>query len=233
LLFVDLKFFLFFAIVLTIYWSLRSNSARKNFVLLASYYFYGSWDWRFAGMLLVLSTADWWFALRLSQTENQQARKIYVTCSLAMNLSVLGFFKYFHFFLSSAQALADSFKLHLSGPTLQIILPVGVSFFTFQSLSYTIDVYRREIPPVPSLRDYLMFSSFFPQLVAGPIVRPRYFVPQMAQARTISRLEIKAALYLFALRRPRIQPTGALQRLLVHHRGLALYRSNLLRLLRL
>jgi alginate O-acetyltransferase complex protein AlgI len=199
LLFVDLKFFVFFAVVLTIYWSLRSNGARKNFILLASYYFYGSWDWRFAGMLLLLSAADWWFALRLSGTANQRARKAYVTASLTMNLGVLAFFKYFHFFLSSAQALADSFKLHLSGPTLRIILPVGVSFFTFQSLSYTIDVYRREIPPVESLRDYLMFASFFPQLVAGPIVRPRYFVPQMSEARTIDRGQIKAALYLFLL----------------------------------
>ncbi len=164
MLFVDLKFFVFFAIVLTIYWSLRSNSARKNFILVASYYFYGSWDWRFAGMLLVLSAADWWFALRLSQTANQRARKTYVTASLAMNLGVLAFFKYFHFFLSSAQALADSFKLHLSGPTLRIILPVGVSFFTFQSLSYTIDVYRREIPPVESLRDYLIIAQNEPRI---------------------------------------------------------------------
>ncbi len=116
-----------------------------------------------------------------------------------MNLSVLAFFKYFHFFLRSAVYFAQQLRFHLSEPTLRIILPVGVSFFTFQSLSYTIDVYRREIPPVPKLRDYLMFASFFPQLVAGPIVRPKYFVPQMSTARTLTLEDVKGAMYLFLL----------------------------------
>jgi alginate O-acetyltransferase complex protein AlgI len=199
MLFVELRFFVFFAIVLAVYWGLRTNNARKNFILLASYYFYGSWDWRFAGMLFVLSTGDWFFALRLSDTDDRRARKFYVTSSLVMNLSVLAFFKYFHFFVGSAIIFAEQLRFHLSSPTLRIILPVGVSFFTFQSLSYTIDVYRREIPPVRSLRDYLMFSSFFPQLVAGPIVRPKYFVPQMVEKRRISLHEVKGFLYLFLL----------------------------------
>lgn len=199
MLFVELRFFIFFAIVLTVYWTLRTNNARKWFILLASYYFYGSWDWRFAIMLLVLSTGDWFFALKLSQTDDARLRKLYVSLSLFMNLSVLAFFKYFHFFVNSAIAFAQQLQFHLSGPTLKIILPVGVSFFTFQSLSYTIDVYRREIPPVFSLRDYLMFSSFFPQLVAGPIVRPKYFVPQMQSKRTLDLDTVKHALYLFLL----------------------------------
>src|SRR5271154_6526707 len=199
MLFVELRFFLFFAIVLLVYWSLRSNEARKNFLLCASYFFYGSWDWRFAGMLLVLSAGDWFFALRLAGTEEARARKVYVTASLAMNLSVLAFFKYFHFFVGSAIALAEAMGFSLSEPTLKIILPVGVSFFTFQSLSYTIDVYRREIPAVRSLRDYLMFASFFPQLVAGPIVRPRYFVPQMVSPRHVSLQDVKNMMYLFLL----------------------------------
>ncbi len=199
MLFVEPRFFLFFAVVLGVYWSLRSNNSRKWFILLASYYFYGSWDWRFAGMLLVLSAADWYFGLRLSQTGSAGARKAFVIASISMNLSVLAFFKYFHFFVSSAIQFAEAAHFHLDQPTLKIILPVGVSFFTFQSLSYTIDVYRQEIPPVSSLRDYLMFSSFFPQLVAGPIVRPRYFVPQMSSSRTISVDDVKAMLYLFLL----------------------------------
>ena len=185
--------------MLGVYWSLRSNDARKWFILVASYYFYGSWDVRFAGMLLVLSTADWYFGLRLSQTPSQVVRKALVTASVTMNLSVLAYFKYFHFFVSSAVEMANAAHFHLDQPTLKIILPVGVSFFTFQSLSYTIDVYRAEIPPVVSLRDYLMFSSFFPQLVAGPIVRPRYFVPQMSSKRTLSIDDVKAMLYLFLL----------------------------------
>src|SRR5438270_3482648 len=116
-----------------------------------------------------------------------------------MNLCVLAFFKYFHFFVGSAVVLSRHMHVHLSEPTLKIILPVGVSFFTFQSLSYTIDVYRREIPVVRSLRDYLMFAAFFPQLVAGPIVRPRYFVPQMHEKRSLTLDEIKSALFLFLL----------------------------------
>ena len=199
LLFVELRFFVFLAIVLSIYWSLKSNSIRKWFTLCCSYYFYGSWDWRFAGMLFVLSALDWFFALRISQSDIRSRRKLFVTASLGMNLAVLAFFKYFHFFVGSAVAMAQGFGMRLDEPTIRIILPVGVSFFTFQSLSYTIDVYRREIPPVSSLRDYLVFSSFFPQLVAGPIVRPKYFVPQMATARTITLDEVKRCMYLFLL----------------------------------
>jgi alginate O-acetyltransferase complex protein AlgI len=199
MLFVELRFFVFLGIVLCIYWSLRTNALRKSFVLLASHYFYGSWDWRFAGMLLLLSAADWYFALRLSSTDNARERKFYVTASVAMNLSVLAFFKYVHFFVGSAVALANTLGVHLSQPTLKIILPVGVSFFTFQSLSYTIDVYRGEILAAKSLRDYLMFASFFPQLVAGPIVRPRYFLPQMESKREVTLEQVKSALYLFLL----------------------------------
>ena len=199
MLFVEPRFFVFIAVVLTLYWSLRSNSARKWLVLLASYFFYGCWDWRFAGMLLVLSTADYFFALRLTQTDNPRIRKLYVTASVAMNLSVLGFFKYFHFFVGSAISAAQAMHIHLDQPTIHIILPVGVSFFTFQSLSYTIDVYRKEIPPAPNLRDYLTFAAFFPQLVAGPIVRPKYLLPQLASCRTVSVDDVKNMLYLFLL----------------------------------
>ena len=199
MLFVELRFFIFFAVVLLVYWSLRTNNLRKWFVLLCSYYFYGCWDWRFAVMLCVISTADWWFALCIAGSEDLRRRKVFVTSSIAMNLTVLGVFKYFHFFVNSAIAAAGALHFRLDEPTIRIVLPIGVSFFTFQSLSYTIDVYRREIPPVTSLRDYLMFSSFFPQLVAGPIVRPKHFVPQMASMRTLSIDEVKSAMYLFLL----------------------------------
>jgi alginate O-acetyltransferase complex protein AlgI len=185
--------------VLTLYWSLRSNNARKWLILAASYFFYGSWDWRFACMLGGLSAADWYFGLRIADSAGPRTRKIFVYASVTMNLTVLAFFKYFHFFVNSAIAMASQMHLRLDQPTIKIILPIGVSFFTFQSLSYTIDVYRSEIPAVRSLRDYLMFASFFPQLVAGPIVRPKYFVPQMVSARTISLQDVKSSLYLFAL----------------------------------
>lgn len=199
MLFVEPGFFGFFAVVLTVYWSLKSNNARKWFILGASYFFYGSWDWRFAVMLAGLSVSDYFFALMISGAEDERIRKLYVSASLTMNLTVLGFFKYFHFFVGNAVALARALHISLSDPTIRIILPVGVSFFTFQSLSYTIDVYRREIPVVRSLRDYLMFASFFPQLVAGPIVRAKYFVPQMGDKRSLTLDEIKSALFLFLL----------------------------------
>ncbi len=199
MLFVEGRFFIFFGCVLLLYWNLKGNSARKWLLLFASYYFYGSWDWRFAVMLAFLSAADWFFALKLSRTENAGIRKAYVVSSLAMNLSVLVYFKYFHFFVDSAVRMANHVGGHLDQPTLKIILPVGVSFFTFQSLSYTIDVYRRDIPAVSSLRDYLMFASFFPQLVAGPIVRPSYFLPQMTSRRVVTQHDVQAALYLFLL----------------------------------
>lgn len=199
MLFVELRFFVFFAFVLLVYWRLRTNDSRKWFLLVASYYFYGSWDWRFACMLFVLSCGDYFFALRISESENHRVRKMYVTASLAMNLSVLAFFKYFHFFVDSAIAAAAAAHVHVSEPTLHIVLPVGISFFTFQSLSYTIDVYRKEIPAVHNIRDYVLFAAFFPQLVAGPIVRPKYFVPQLASKRSITVDEIKSALYLFLL----------------------------------
>lgn len=199
MLFVEGRFFLFLGVVLVLYWSSKNNNFRKWILLVASYFFYGCWDWRFAIMLAILSAADWYFALKLSQTDSQRARKAFVVASLTMNLSVLAYFKYLGFFVSSAVRLANQFGGHLDQPTMKIILPVGVSFFTFQSLSYTIDVYRRDIPPVHSLRDYLMFASFFPQLVAGPIVRPSYFVPQMASARTVTLHDVQSALYLFLL----------------------------------
>jgi alginate O-acetyltransferase complex protein AlgI len=199
MLFVEPRFFLFFGCVLSLHWMLRSNDARKNLLLVASYIFYGFWDWRFALMLAGLATADWFLALRISASQNNKVRKSLVTTSLFMNLAVLGFFKYFHFFVGSAIAAAAQMHVKLDQPTLKIILPVGVSFFTFQSLSYTIDVYRNDIPPVASARDYLMFAGFFPQLVAGPIVRPSYFVPQMQSARTVTVDEVKAALALFLL----------------------------------
>lgn len=199
MLFVEPRFFLFFGIVLLVYWGLSGNQHRKWFLLCASYYFYGSWDWRFACMLFLLSCGDYFFGMRIETSNDLTVRRLYVTASLTMNLSVLAFFKYFHFFTASAISLAEALKFHISGPTLNVILPVGISFFTFQSLSYTIDVYRREIPAVREIRDYLLFAAFFPQLVAGPIVRPKYFVPQLATKRRVTIEDMKSALYLFIL----------------------------------
>jgi alginate O-acetyltransferase complex protein AlgI len=199
MLFVDLDFLLFLAAVLGVYWNLRSNELRKWFLLGASYFFYGSWDWRFVIMLAALSLGDFLFALRIEASRDDSIRKRYVIASLAMNLGVLAYFKYCNFFLSSAVALAGALGLHIDEPSLHIVLPVGISFFTFQSLSYTIDVYRREIAATRHLRDYLLFAAFFPQLVAGPIVRPRVFLPQLDALRSVDVQSVKAALVLFLM----------------------------------
>ncbi len=199
MLFVEPVFFLFFALVLSVYWALPSNSARKSFLLIASYVFYGAWDWRFALMLLLISSADYAFAHRIDRAEDAAVRKRYVVASLVMNLGVLGYFKYCNFFLASAVSLAAAFGLTLSQPTLHILLPVGISFLTFQSLSYTIDVYRRQLKPARVMRDYLLFAAFFPQLVAGPIVRPAYFLPQLQEKRRVNGAQVQAALLLFLL----------------------------------
>jgi alginate O-acetyltransferase complex protein AlgI len=199
MLFVESRFFLFFAVVLAVYWSLRSNSIRKNWLLASSYFFYGSWDWRFAVMLATISCADFLLARRIESSSIPRTRKLFVTASLLMNLSILGVFKYFNFFAASASHLASAVGFQLDEPTLNIILPVGVSFFTFQSLSYTIDVYRGEIQAAKSARDYLLFAAFFPQLVAGPIVRPRYFLPQLEAARPVDSDAIRAAIVLFLI----------------------------------
>lgn len=199
MLFVELQFLLFFGLVLFTYWSLKNNEHRKTFLLLASYYFYGSWDWRFAFMLFGISLADYLFALKLDRSNDPRYRKMIVTASVAMNLSVLFYFKYCNFFVDSAIALANRLGWNLSEPTLNIILPVGVSFFTFQSLSYTIDVYRKELKAVQHAKDYLLSAAFFPQLVAGPIVRPHYFLPQLEKARQVSHDHVKAMLLLFLI----------------------------------
>jgi alginate O-acetyltransferase complex protein AlgI len=199
MLFTEPRFALFFLTLFVLYWSLKSNRARKATLLIASYIFYGAWDWRFAVMLLILSSADYWFARSIHSNQDQKIRRRFVYCSVAMNLIVLGIFKYLNFFISSTVSAAAMMHIRLDQPTLHIILPVGVSFFTFQSLSYTIDVYRREIQPAKNIWDYLLFSSFFPQLVAGPIVRPRYFLPQLESPRRISPVDIRLALLLFCV----------------------------------
>ena len=199
MLFVELRFFVFFTIVLLVYWSLASNSMRKNFLLCASYVFYGSWDWRFAFMLFFIAVGDYTLARAMGQTRNERRRLLLVILSLSMNLGVLGYFKYTNFFIGSAIGLARELGFDLQPTTLHIILPVGISFVTFQSLAYTIDVYRHQLRPARKLRDYLLFAAFFPQLVAGPIVRPSYFLPQLVSPRTIAAAEIREFALMFLI----------------------------------
>ncbi|MBX3463268.1 MAG: MBOAT family protein [Planctomycetes bacterium] len=166
-------FFAFLAVVLGLHYALP-RAARRHLLLVASYVFYGAWDWRFL-LLIALSTAiDFVAALRIEAAREPATRRRWLVLSLLLNLGVLGFFKYTNFFLASFCALTGA------DPTqwlLPIVLPVGISFFTFQSMSYTIDVYRRQIAARRSLVDFALFVAFFPQLVAGPIVKAIEFFP--------------------------------------------------------
>lgn len=181
--FASLAFFLFLAVVWGIYWLLPRRAWQNLLLLAASYFFYGWWDVRFCGLMLVSTLIDYFLAASIHRTEDQRRRKRLLAASLICNLGLLGVFKYFHFFLGNLVALGETFGWDLNTGTLQIILPVGISFYTFQTLSYTIDVYRRRLKPTRNLIDYMTFVSFFPQLVAGPIERAANLLPQFQRQR--------------------------------------------------
>jgi alginate O-acetyltransferase complex protein AlgI len=180
MLFNSAPFAAFLSLVFLLYWFCfaRSVRSRNLFVWAASYVFYGWWDWRYLLLLAASSSVDYWVALSLGRTVDERRRRRILALSLLGNLGVLATFKYFDFFASSLQAslLALGVDAHLS--LLHLVLPVGVSFYTFQALSYTIDVYRRDIEPSRDPVRFFAFVSFFPQLVAGPIERARNLLPQ-------------------------------------------------------
>lgn len=182
--FSQIEFIFLLLVVFLFHGLIRNQTARRRFLLLVSYYFYGYWDWRFLGLLTLTITVDFLVARAIDAEENQQKRKRLLWISLGINLGVLGFFKYFNFFVDSASDILAPFGIQIR--TLNVILPVGISFFTFQSLSYTIDVYRRQLKPTRHYLDYALFVSFFPQLVAGPIVRASEFLPQLQHPSSLS-----------------------------------------------
>jgi D-alanyl-lipoteichoic acid acyltransferase DltB (MBOAT superfamily) len=185
MIFNSLPFVAFLVVVFTLYWLPLSRSRRhQNIVLLiASYVFYGWWDPRFLTLLVFSSLVDYFMGLKIASTNDPRMRRTWLWISMSANLGLLFFFKYFNFFVSS-------FKLAFGLPdvpsTLDIILPVGISFYTFQTMSYTIDVYRRQLEPTRDMVDFLTFVSFFPQLVAGPIERARTLLPQISASRVFS-----------------------------------------------
>ncbi len=188
MLFNSLIFLAFLPIVFALYWFVfkRSLKWQNIFIIVASYVFYGWWDWRFLFLIGFSSVMDFFFGLAIGKTEKQKKRKWLLIASLIINLGILGFFKYFNFFVDSFVAAFSFTGLQLHATTLRIILPVGISFYTFQSLSYTIDIYRRRLEPTRSLINYLAFVSFFPQLVAGPIERAKHLLPQFERPRVFS-----------------------------------------------
>src|SRR5204862_219826 len=180
MLFTSLTFVVFFAIVVTAYWSIRSWTARKNLLVVASYIFYGAWNPPFAALLFFTTAMDFWLGARIAKARGRHSRRVWLVASVAMNLSMLGFFKYGNFLLENFKWLMAQIGVAYQPPHLDILLPVGISFYTFHSLSYTLDIYRGVLKPTRSLRDFILAVSFFPQLVAGPIVRAGDFLPQLA-----------------------------------------------------
>ncbi len=182
------EFALFFPVVFLLYWFhfQKSLRAQNLFLLAASYFFYGWWDWRFLSLIVFSSLVDFLLGLKIHQTEDERVRRLLVAVSLTTNLGLLAVFKYFNFFVGSFVEMFELMGVHLQSRTLHIILPVGISFYTFQTLSYTIDIYRRNLEPTRDPIAFFAFVSFFPQLVAGPIERAKDLLPQFLRPREFS-----------------------------------------------
>ncbi len=201
MLFNTLAYARFFAIVFVVSWLLaRFRVARLGFLLAASYWFYGNWKWQYLPLIFASSTIDYWLALRIDAEPDAAARKRWLVLTVVVNLGMLGFFKYWNFSLETAEALASLAGGHLDLHRLMLgfALPVGISFFTFESMSYVVDVYRREIPVCTSYLRYLLFVAFFPHLVAGPIVRPAQLLPQFDAPPQLTTREGSEGLFLVA-----------------------------------
>jgi len=193
----SLHFAVFFLIVLTAYRLLPQRG--QNWLLLgASYYFYAAWDWRFLGLLIASTLVDFFCALAIAASEDVRRRKLLLTLSLGFNLTLLGFFKYFNFFADSLHGLFALAGWQLDFFTLKVLLPIGISFYTFVTMSYVIDVYRRQIQPTRNFVDFAVFVAYFPHLVAGPILRATALLPQISHPRRISREQIRHGLWLIA-----------------------------------
>ena len=171
-------FIIFFSVLLIIYHALKSWKLQKYTLLIASYLFYSAWNPLFVLLLIFSTLADWFIAKEIYQSKTEKQKKYYLIISLFVNLGLLSYFKYGNFLLENSINLLSLINIDFHPVSLDIILPVGISFYTFQTLSYTIDTYRGKIKPSNSFTDYALYVSFFPQLVAGPIVRANDFLPQ-------------------------------------------------------
>jgi alginate O-acetyltransferase complex protein AlgI len=207
MIFTSFEFAAFFIVVLLLRSMMPGFGAEKWLLLVASWLFYMSWNPPFVLLLLFTSSLDYFVGLWLERSQEQGFRKLLLVTSLTANLGVLVYFKYTKFLLESWHGLLAAFGVGFHPVVLSIILPAGISFFTFQSMSYTIDVYRREIPACKRMRDFLLCVSFFPQLIAGPIVRVADLLPQLTQKRRAAWKDVESGLALFAI--------GAIKKLVI------------------
>jgi len=198
MLFNSFIFLIFLSIVIPVYY--YSNPPfRKIFLLAFSYFFYGYWDYRFCSLLLISTVIDFYTGKFIYIQNDEKIRKRILLISLFSNLGILGFFKYYNFFIDSFSGLATTFGLQFDYLHLNIILPVGISFYTFQTLTYTIDIYRKEIQPVKSFVDFALYVSFFPQLVAGPIERAKNLLPQISKMPTPTKTQFSQGFALITM----------------------------------
>lgn len=189
MLFNSIEFLLFLPVVFLLYWFVFNKTIRLQnfFLIVVSFIFYGWYDWRFLILLAFASFCDYFVGIWLSNADNPVKRKYIISISICVNLGILAFFKYFNFFVDSFIGAFTSVGVHLEPRTLSIVLPVGISFYTFQTMSYTIDVYRKKMPATKDIIQFFAFVSFFPQLVAGPIERATHMMPQYAAPRVFDK----------------------------------------------
>ncbi|MBN2891084.1 MAG: MBOAT family protein [Bacteroidales bacterium] len=186
MLFNSIEFAIFFPIVFLLYWFVfnKNIKARNIFLVVVSYVFYGWWDWRFLSLIVISSFVDYFVGLQLDKTDENRKRKYLLLISIFVNLGFLGFFKYFNFFIDNFAEAFTLLGMPFNKPTLNVLLPVGISFYTFQTMSYSIDVYRKKMTATKDLAAFFAYVSFFPQLVAGPIERAINLLPQFNEKKT-------------------------------------------------
>lgn len=195
MLFNSFAFWLFFVVVFSLYFALK-HRGQNLLLLVASYFFYGCWDWRFLSLIAASTLIDYFVARGISESNNTSLRRGLLALSVTCNLGILAFFKYFGFFATELSELLTLVGIPAMIPTVNVILPVGISFYTFQTMSYTIDVYRGHCKATRSLLDFAVYVSFFPQLVAGPIERASHFLPQVTQPRVRRPDDFREGLFL-------------------------------------
>ena len=184
--------FAFLPAVLVVWWSLRPPDVRLTFLALASYFFYGWWDWRFIPLLIASTSVDFISGRMISASDEPHRRKLVLATALTINLSLLGYFKYAGFFVDSLNGIGSWVGAGTSIPALHIVLPIGISFYTFNSMSYTIDIYRRVVRPARNFVQYAAFVSLFPHLIAGPIVRYSDIEQQLRRAPAAADVEARS-----------------------------------------
>ena len=190
MLFDSAVYLVFLMLVVFAYWRMR-HTAQNRFLLAASYFFYGWWDWRFLLVMIASTAMDYWIAGAISRSTEPRKRRSLLVVSLVINFSILGFFKYFNFFVDSAEHFAALLGMHsIPHALFSIILPPAISFYTFQEVAYIVDVYYGRVAAATSFVDYGLFISFFPHLIAGPIQRPSHLLPQVQRPRVVDQTRI-------------------------------------------